>query len=182
MKVKVRRNVFETNSSSIHSISIIKNNNIKEYPETVIFGTGYFGWESDLYDDTEHKAAYLWQCMKYAYDDRDSLLNDIEKIENILQKYNIIAEFPYKFIEVKHYGKSEYTYSVYTDKNGNADDGYVDHGMEAKEWVHTIINDEQMLLNYLFDNKSYVTTGNDNDDEYVDCPDYGPAWYFDKGN
>lgn len=64
MKKKIRMNVFETNSSSCHSISI-NNNNLPEY-ETLLpsddgyvhCGFGEFGWEVEDYADVETKLSY----------------------------------------------------------------------------------------------------------------------------
>ena len=46
--------------------------------------------------------------------------------------------------------------------------GYIDHGREAEDFVKAVCSDEDTLLHYLFSDKSYVKTGNDNDDEDVD--------------
>lgn len=48
MKVQIRQSVFETNSSSTHAISIIKKSNITEYPDTVRFDKGDFGWNFEI--------------------------------------------------------------------------------------------------------------------------------------
>ena len=49
MKTKVRKNVFETNSSSTHSICVTKNNIVDEKQNHIEFTIGEFGWEIDEY-------------------------------------------------------------------------------------------------------------------------------------
>ena len=60
-----------------------------------------------------------------------------------------------------------------------ANDCYVDHGNEAKEFVDAVCTDENKLLHYLFSKKSYVETGNDNDDYDVSINvDYPHEEYY----
>lgn len=64
MKRQVRRNVFETNSSSMHSLSIAKEGvteylHVDEYTNKVITEFGNFGWGYDEYNDPETKLSYL---------------------------------------------------------------------------------------------------------------------------
>ena len=45
-----------------------------------------------------------------------------------------------------------------------SDSHYVDHGKEAMDFVEAVCTDKDLLLHYLFSPKSFVLTGNDNDD------------------
>lgn len=64
MKKQVRRNVFETNSSSMHSLSISRQG-ITEHPYMPLMGnkvivyTDEFSWGYDEYNDPEMKLSYL---------------------------------------------------------------------------------------------------------------------------
>ena len=85
MKTQIRRCVFETNSSSVHTLSIVKNTNIKVFPEKVIFEPDDFGWENRSYTETSKKASYIWECIKAIYgQEQDEFLKVIEKIKNFL--------------------------------------------------------------------------------------------------
>lgn len=188
MKVQIRQGVFETNSSSTHAISIIKKSNIKEYPDKVIFDKGEFGWDFDIYFSTSDKAAYLWESIIGYYSNNiDKIKECMCVITETLEKYGIKAIFVYDDITMhtRTYGDDKtYTYTCVTCKNaeGDKDDGYIDHTEELGPFIESVVFNEQRLLNYLFDYNSYVSTGNDNSDEKLDCPDFGKSWEYEKGN
>lgn len=158
---QIRRGVFETNSSSTHSICISKE------PVTIgkhiHFGIGEYGWENDCVDDT---ASYLYTAILCMHDS-DELL---EELKNILDKHSI----EYEFEEPSYYPddpEDEYKYLRY---------GYIDHAYEARDFIDAVLSDEDMLMRYLF-GSSYIYTGNDNQDA---CPagcDIADATYYDWG-
>lgn len=64
VKTKIRRNVFESNSSSSHSLTVNKCGStgkleVDEYENKVITHFGEFGWGYDTYTDPETKLSYL---------------------------------------------------------------------------------------------------------------------------
>ena len=59
MNRKIRQGVFETNSSSTHSICIVKTADIR-IPASLHLTMGEFGWECENYNDSETKASYLY--------------------------------------------------------------------------------------------------------------------------
>lgn len=188
MKTQIRRCVFETNSSSVHTLSIVKTSNIKVFPEKVIFEPDDFGWENRSYTETSKKASYIWECIKSIYDqEQEELLKAIEKIKNFLYTYNIQCEFPYANIKVETWtdrnGKV-HSYKVHVNDTGIPDSGYVDHAWDAKPFIDDILNDETKFINFLFDPCSFIITGNDNEDYYSESPDTGDAdaWEYCKGN
>ena len=144
MKLQIRKGLFETNSSSTHSI-VIGNNGEDIYdnlPDKVYFYGGEFGWEHEVYDDVESKASYLYTSIVWCD------MNDyIDKIKEILAKWHIEAIFEE------------------LDKKGSFKGyAYVDHGYENVELVKQVCENEELLMNYLFSNGSFIETGNDNDD------------------
>lgn len=154
MKKQVRKNIFETNSSSTHSI-VVGNNGEDIYaglPDKLEFHGGMFGWEHCLYTGTQDKADYLFTSLIYT----DTPFEYVERIKSILAKWNIEAEFDE--IEEKKYSDG----SVYYEVAGEF--CYVDHGIENKYLVEELCEDEVKLMNYLFSDGSYVETSNDNDD------------------
>lgn len=64
---KIRRNVFETNSSSCHSITLgnlsIKEKNLKKYT-SLIFQGGEFGWEYIEYNTPQDKLSYYLSALE----------------------------------------------------------------------------------------------------------------------
>ena len=146
MKAQIRQGLFETNSSSTHSI-VIGNNGEDIYtklPERVCFYGGEFGWEHVIYDDTETKASYLYTSIVNAYDDIDGA---VEKIKEVLSKWNIETEF-----------------EPLDNHNCFNSFSYVDHSYENIDLINKLLENEDLLMNYLFSDGSFVETGNDNDD------------------
>lgn len=185
MKVQIRHSVFETNSSSTHAISIIKKSNITEYPKTVIFNKGEYGWDFDIYVGTADKASYLWEAIiKYYWQNIDKVKECIRVITETLAKHGIKAVFVYDDITTNTdtYDGRTYTYVICKNAEGNEDDGYLDHPEDLEPFIKSVVFNEQQLLNYLFDYNSYVSTGNDNSDEELECPDFGESWEYEKGN
>ena len=206
MKTQIRRGVFETNSSSVHSISIIKDDFKSSLPtQFTIDCDGEFGWEADIYESPEDKAAYLYQAIvSYTtYNWRTKEMYDVNTAKEILQglmdkfignleSYGIKVECKYRFANTYH---SEYTdgdkthsywYVNFVDENGNESEhkGYLDHGEDAKEFVDYVLSSPKNTVKFIFDNRCYIETGNDSDNCYGDSKDrnYGEAIVFEKGN
>lgn len=137
---QIRRNVFETNSSSTHSICISK------APVTpgdwVYFHIGEYGWENDCVDIAD----YLYTAI-LSMDDSEQLL---KRLQDILDKYSI----EYDFEEPEYSGDEDYKWLSY---------GYIDHSYDTREFIDTVLADEDMLMRCLFGD-SCVYTGNDNQD------------------
>ncbi len=137
---QTRRNVFETNSSSTHSICISK------APVTagkcIYFGIGEFGWENDCVGT----AAYLYTAI-LCMDDSEELLN---KLKDMLGRHGIEYDF-----EEPEYDE-EYDY---------LNNGYIDHSYDTREFIDAVLADDDMLMRCLFGPDSCVYTGNDNQDE-----------------
>ena len=206
MKTQIRRGVFETNSSSVHSISIIKDDFKSSLPtQFTIDCDGTFGWEVDTYDSPENKAAYLYQAIvSYTtYNWRTKEMYDVNTAKEILQalmdkfignleSYGIKVECKYRFANTycSEYTNGDKTHSYwyvnFADENGNEseDKGYLDHGEDAKEFVDYVLSSPENTVKFIFDNRCYIETGNDNDNYYGDSKDsnYGEAIVFEKGN
>lgn len=142
MKRQIRSSVFETNSSSTHSIAISKAPAVIR--KRIHFGIGEFGWEND----TANTADYLYTAIL----EQNNWIDWLDKLKEILDKYHI----EYEFEEPRWY-KSAYSDYKYLDY------GYIDHGYELGEFLGVILNNEDLLMRYLFGN-SIVYTGNDNQD------------------
>ena len=153
----IRHNTFETNSSSTHAIGIPRKSNYKKQKH-IDFYWGEFGWEYNVYYDTLSKASYLYTMIKYFNGDyikeHNKACEYISKIRQYLDEEDITYCF-----EESHC--SDYF-----------DNGYIDHGSYSAEIVEGILKSKESFLTYLFDDKAYVSTGNDNEDGYY-IPEIG---------
>ena len=144
--ITIRNGVFETNSSSTHSIILTTR---KTEPGLhVDFSIGEFGWEWRKLASTDEKASYLYTLAC------ENLGRDVyQDFYEVLVKYGVscTCSRPAKFVKSGNY---EYL-----------DNGYVDHCDEAKDFVERMMSHEKALIKYLFSDESFVVTGNDNCDE-----------------
>lgn len=170
--IQIRDNVFETNSSSTHSLCISKEEFDKSFiPKHLdISADEKFGWQQQTYYTPEEKADYLFQTL-YDCGCQAKIEALTEKINNIAQKYNIRVSFPKP-------KKNEF--GMYTG-------GYVDHADEAVPFVQELIDDEDKLCRFLFNSNSCIYTGNDCVDEpdaacYVAeaAENSGNVWGYDE--
>ena len=143
---QIRRGVFETNSSSVHSICIQKDKNIT-LPNSVYFSIGEYGWEYDRVDI----ASYLYTAILSTYN-KDEAEEKIKQIKTVLDKHSISYDFEEPIYYKGHYGSW-------------LDNGYLDHSCEATDFIEAVLNDEDLLLRCLFGTDSCVYTGNDNSAE-----------------
>lgn len=148
---KIRRGMFETNSSSTHTIIIADEKFNKGSNEgcMVDFRIGEFGWETRTYYDTDAKASYLYTAAC-------SLLGrDVyQELYEVLSKYGIMCMCA-KPAVFKDYGSGKYL-----------DNGYIDHVDGLHDFVNSLMSHEKLLMKYLFDERSFIHTTNDNTYEY----------------
>lgn len=144
MKTQIRSNVFETNSSSVHTITI-SNNFPQSIDNYIFFDRGEYGWEWEIYNSCQDKANYLYECMIDLFYHNNSLEEKCDRIREELALYNVDCNF----VEVNE---------------NNLFEGYVDHGGQNEELVNYLLDNPDKLINYLFNDTSYIATGNDNVD------------------
>lgn len=161
--IQIRNGVFETNSSSTHSICISKKP-VDAGGLHVDFHFGKFGWENDDVD----VADYLYTAIYY----HDPKGNDglLDKLKDILDSHGVSYTFE----------KPNPVHHVYKDYEWDDPNiGFIDHGYDTSEFVHAVLNDGDMLIRYLFSD-SHVYTGNDNDDGDRMCNAAEPTiWKWD---
>lgn len=143
--ITIRKNVFETNSSSTHSICISKKPVTIPNGTLIRFSFGEYGWENTTVYNT---ANYLYTAIT-ALDDR----NGLNRLKETLDKWGVKYEFEKPL-------KDEYGFLV---------SGYIDHVSCLCEFVQAVLSDEDLLARYLFGD-SFINTGNDNQDgDYAGC-------------
>lgn len=139
----VRDGIFETSSSSVHAISISKGSEFVKFPKCVVFKPNYFYDGGEFLVSVSEKASYLFSAMVMMYhyeedwDDVDPSYKDTydnykEFIRNTLKKHGIAS----KFVETEW------------------DCFYIGHG--DMKWINDVCTNETLLMNYLFNPKSYV--------------------------
>lgn len=171
--VKIRQGVFETNSSSTHSICIAKKAKLT-IPESLHFAFGEFGWEFKTLRSLSEKACYLYTGLI-----RNDRQKDANRVLNFLSKKGIEVTAEEPIYDVGSYtddkGKTvEYKYGKNT--------GFVDHDDELKEFLDAVCKDNEKLLQFLFSDLSFIITGNDNDDMDVGIKVSYPHDEYYKGN
>ena len=153
---QIRRNVFETNSSSTHSIAIPKSHehDAEKYRNrSVSFNIGEFGWSFE----EENPADYLYTAIYDCYFNSEEEMNDkIQKLKDTLDKYQIHYDLGDMKL-TKEIGPYDGKERVYLEN------GYIDHGDELREFLDAVFSSDDTLLNFIFN--GLVFTGNDNCDE-----------------
>ena len=143
---QIRNGVFETNSSSTHSIAIPKSCDNINY---ISFNIDEFGWEWREADPAD----YFYTAIYETSNSTSEVEEKIEKLKNILDSRGI----GYRFGEVEyHIWHSDYANEDYL----SLDYGYIDHGNELTDFVDELLNDGDKLVRFL--SMGFVFTGNDN--------------------
>ena len=170
MKTVIRHSVFETNSSSTHTICINKDFKWPLKENSIKFGTGEFGWEFEEYYDIWSKAEYLHEAIISASNDEkeyEELKAEFTKLLNNIG------------IEQVNWAEIKWDEDGYPDWDSH---GYIDHGNELHEMIQVMLKDPNLLYGFLFNDNSCVCTGNDNDDEDVNVPRGNYDYIYEKGN
>lgn len=156
----IRHSVFETNSSSTHSISISRNTktlvSLPTLHGEVHIGFGEFGWEQEKHYDAATKAAYI---ATYIFNN----LSPSHNGESIPKRIRKMFEDVIK----TQTGAKKVVYDKYDDRPDAYDAyGYIDH-QSTDGYVDPIpaevaLKDAESLRMFLFNPDSYVETDNDN--------------------
>lgn len=162
--IKTRHGVFETNSSSTHSLTLSPiMENMVESPVTdreiamgfVTIFSGEYGWEQDTFSSFHEKASYLYTDAMIGEEDKDENVDpNNEYYRNINLKLKMIADSikEYTGLDVvfnKEEGSSYYPF------------GYIDHqshGECNQVWEEGVDG----VTRFLFSKNSSFETDNDN--------------------
>lgn len=151
-----RRGVFETNSSSTHSICIADKAGVRD-TLPVIDGVcfiypGEYGWEQEIYHDAATKASYMMThvktgCGRFAEDaperaQREAMLAEVVAEETGADRVEFVSN-----------PGDEYHKWGYIDHQSIAADG----GAGEPAW-----ESKEKLRAFIFDKASYLETDNDN--------------------
>lgn len=169
MRKQVRTGVFETNSSSTHSICVAKGATTS-LPKSIRFEIGAFGWEHSTLRSLSDKASYLYTGLL-----ANNQTHRVKKMLSWLKKdgIEVYAQEP----KMQEYSLSDGSKGAYLDN------GYVDHSDQLGPFLAHVMSSKENLYQFLFSPLSYILTGNDND-EYSDISidESYPHDKFYKGN
>jgi len=137
--IQVRKGVFETNSSSTHSIAIPRDCGPSNY---ISFNDGEFGWGFSQVN----AADYFYTAIHDTSETMAELEEKLSRLKDILNEYDIGY----------HFGDTNCE-----ENNGwLSHDGYIDHGYELRDFVDELLNNGDKLVRFL--SGGLVFTGNDN--------------------
>lgn len=149
MNAKIRRGMFETNSSSTHSITLSSGQivhdklHVNDANVCTIY-TGEFGWEIKSYFDAATKASYaLTYAMSASGDMRSHLLDMLREAIQMEYGYDIKVEF-----------------DINPNDNDWGTNGYIDH--QSLDVCGDVYNSVRDLHRFIFDRNSVLYTDNDN--------------------
>ena len=166
MKHSIRYGVFETNSSSIHSLAIPKSCDISKF---FSFHIGEFGW---TFTDDNDPCDYFYTAIYEVSNTKEELKERLTRLKKILDN----AGIQYYLGEVKIFPASWKPEGFYLDN------GYIDHGESLRAFVDHLLQDSNRLLRFL--SNGLVFTGNDNSDTngfFDRDSEYIKEWDFKEG-
>lgn len=155
--IQVRNGVFETNSSSTHSLCISKKE-VVDKPLHMEFYLDYFGWDERECSPSD----YIYTAIVL----HDIRTNDSKKNKWLPRLRSFLIE-------------NDVTW-YFEDPNDN-DDFEIDHGYELLPLIDKLLDDHDMLARALFGADSIVYTGNDNidwDDDNPPMSDVGCEYHY----
>lgn len=136
----IRHGVFETNSSSCHSLSISYSGAFEGLTPNenneIVLTPGEFGWGYEEYSDALTKIAYCWQDTEHDSANREMLID----------------------VVLKHTGASKLLMEKSDDQYHS--EGYIDH--QSYGTSADAFDDEWTLKNFLFNPDSVLVIDNDN--------------------
>lgn len=209
--IQIRRGIFETNSSSVHTIAIDERDLDKnKVPKKVTFRLGNYGWG---FSNISNLQDYIWTAIvmsvQYAeeYDTTnrpDYMPSSIEEamqiVGNAFAKYGIETEFldesrrGLTYIRMRNYSDSKYP-ERHCDRikiREMSDYGDIDHFSCVEGLLDKVLKDPDEIVKLVCGEKSFIVTGNDNEDIKEVLPDGAKMinkakkdkdlWVYVKGN
>jgi len=185
MKVQVRRSVFETNSSTCHTIVITRNwknreVDLTEYDLGMWYDRQEFNFHRgvlNMADRVDKKMAYIYMAILYYLENRvyckeitpeerditislveDTILEGAKESssdENVEKNIEIIQELFTKAKESILKNNDDF------ETNRFRGYWYIEHPEEAWQAVESILKDFDKLKRLIFDNESYITVCGD---------------------
>lgn len=159
----IRNCVFETNSSSCHTVTIGQNV-ANDMPDITIEcrGIGEYGWEENRYDTPEQLLDYAMVAFAYICSGEEELKERMREISECFARHGVTVDWCEEESGADH---------IYWSDDGHwtsCTEGYIDHqsgpreNSESRYVADMVANDAEALYNFVFGGDSYVLTDNDN--------------------
>ena len=145
MKIQIRQGVFETNSSSTHSMCIHPGNKYVPNMSKLEIETGEFGWEEETYYGMDDKLSY---ALTYALGGNSNKY--IEMLNEVLTDNMPDTDITYDGM----------SYEELLDLDVSADFGFIDH--QSLDEASEMFLSKSNLEDFIFGRDSYFETDNDN--------------------
>lgn len=147
---QIRPAVFETNSSSSHSISFstkmdIDTSLVPDESGLLVIGKNcnkQFGWEIEEYNDAETKAMYAYIQARYS-----------QNQDHIDMVYDVI---------IKQTGATEIIFWAEVDEYNSSDWAYIDHQSAYYESGFEPFSSSEQMRDFIFNRNVTLHTDNDN--------------------
>lgn len=150
---QIRQNVWETNSSSTHSVSVAETltedmmDTITPNEEGVVVLTGgEWGWEINDYYDAETKANYMLVYLMARGGDR--LAEMSQMLKDVIMEQTGCTDVDFQASGLGWRGMPDF--------------GYIDHQSIEDDDYHFIFEDKEILRRFIFSRESWLHTDNDN--------------------
>lgn len=169
-KQLIRKGVFETNSSSTHSLTIESDGYLSTDQITPFTLYGEFGWSQERYYDFDSKFAYIYIYLEEWVRHPTKQVEFPNIVKNALAKLNLRLVFLYDLPELKEETKALTAALQHDDESlepivitlSNTWN-YIDHqSVESCDLDYLFTEEEDHLINFLFNPNSFVETDNDN--------------------
>ena len=141
MKRSIRKGLFETNSSSVHTLCVDPKDIKTANERTIHFGFGAFGWGPEVLNSTQDKANYMWTRIYY--------LNPQLRDEYVKKLFAVMVD-----------NNVKYTFTSFDEFEFDGSDCYIDHPEDNCGVFDIIENNE--VMQFLFNDSSNVILDNDN--------------------
>lgn len=158
--IQIRRSIFETNSSSTHSITVenrtLQHSSLLQDKEGYIHTyLGDYGWDFEDYTDQNHKLSYLITMIAGIHS-IDAWYNDGKELKAAIEKIQDTEDFKrIQDVVVSYTGAK----GIILDKSS----GYIDHQSIRCSTLDDFLEEsETSILEFIFADTT-VHTGNDND-------------------
>lgn len=171
-KLLYRHGVFETNSSSCHSLSLHsdanQNNLFDDFyiheDGKLFFYTDEYGWGMAKLDSFGEKLSYVMTyCItNYRYEDFMfvlKILHDVTQFQSLYYEDNLLVGTWDDDAEQVKFANDFDLYNFFKYVNDDTY-SYIDH--QSIDLLDDVIKDEEKLKSLLFCKESYITTDNDN--------------------
>lgn len=178
--ISIRKGVFETNSSSVHSLVIADAMPDLSKPLTVHVKVDEYGWGPDTLTTPGERGSYLYTAMCCSCAGRNKEPNrkpkdPIDDLSSLLSPWGVtvVCDEGARFVQHKNYWF--------------LDNGYIDHDEDLSSFVGSVMEDPPLALRFIFSDDSIGIIYNDNmfEDEWDRMQSYipdVPHIVYEKGN